>query len=1096
MNSRITSDLQALSDQLLLRRFAPAAVLVNVAGDVLHTCGQTGRYLEVPAGKPTWNVLAMARAGLGTALSEAFHDAMGQPAPVTVAAVHVDAAGGAHAVDITAQLLAEPEALRGMVMVVFADVTGPGAPPPADRAAGANRHSARLKSMEQALVVTREELQVTREEMQTSREELTSTNEELQSTNEELTTAAEELRTMNEELTRARGAAELGLARYTDLFDSAPVGYITLDRGGTIVQANRAGAELLGLAGDHQPGGRLALFVVEADRPGFAGCLERAFASGAQQLCELRLWREGAPPRAVRLTALAAEDGRACRVVVVDVSEIRRAESSVVEWKNRYEATIHASGQLLYDWDPVTNQVSYAGDTQRILGLTLAELAGGLAHWLTLIHPDDRARFEAEVARVLATHAPFSMEYRVRRRDGAWLAVQDDGHFVLDAQGRVTRMVGFVADISARRDAERATRESGQLVSAVLRSLSEGLVVMDLQGRVLLVNDAVQRVLGFPVGDLGDPALEIRHRLVRGDGTPFPLAEQPSSVALRTGQAVRDVEVGVPRPDGSYAWICSNSEVMRDPAGMPLGVVSSFFDITHRKLGADRLRASEERYRRIVETANEGIWIIDAGARTTFVNPKMAAMLGFSAEEMAGRALQDFMDAEGRALTARHLARRRQGIAEQHDFKFLRRDGSELWTLMATNPIMDERGAYAGAMAMVTDISERRRLEDELRQAQKMEAVGRLAGGIAHDFNNQLTVIQGYGELALKRAGDEVLAKHLRHIVSATEHSADLVRQLLSFSRKGRQGLVAVDLHGVIAELQDVLGRSLDKRIRIEVALRAEATVVTGDRGLLQSAILNLALNARDAMPEGGVLRFATAVVGVDEAQAARLGGGAAAGRHLRLTVSDSGQGMTAEVQRHLFEPFFSTKAPGQGTGLGLASVYGTVQQHDGGIEVASAPGSGTVFHVYLPLATDQAHAAPVPDAGAGHAPAAAARILLIEDEGLVAALVEDTLIDLGHMVISRRDGAAGLEHFRGHWQRIDLVILDMNMPVMGGPETFTALRLVDPGVRVLVVSGYSESGGVEGLLRQGAVGFLAKPFRPEVLAQRVADLLARPAGR
>ncbi|MBA3937472.1 MAG: PAS domain S-box protein, partial [Planctomycetes bacterium] len=953
----------------------------------------------------------------------------------------------------------------------------------------------------------------------------------------------------------------------------------------------------------------------------FAACLERAFAGGGAQVCELRLWRDGAPPRSVRLTALAADDTRACRVVVVDVTEIRRAESSVAEWKNRYEATIDASGQLLYDWDPATNLVSYAGDTVRILGFTLAELAGGLAHWLSLIHPDDRAGFETEVARVIATRTPFRMEYRVARKDGAWLPVQDDGNFVLDAAGRITRMVGFVSDISARRDAERAIRESeeryrmlwettsdavliidergiiqyanpalrtvlghdpaavvGQSLSilqperlrqghleglarfladgskrldwratqvpglhrdghevpleisfshtliggqhrfagflrditerkriedalratearssAVLRALSEGLVLMDLQGRVLLINDAVERVLGFPITDLNDPAGGIRDRLLRGDGTPFPLAEQPSAVALRTGRPVHDVEVGVPRPDGSYAWICSNSELVRDTDGTALGVVSSFFDITHRKLGEARLRASEERYRRIVETANEGIWTIDGEARTSFVNPKMAAMLGWTPAEMLGRPIFDFMDEEGRMAAERNLARRRQGIAEQHDFTFRRRDGSELWTLVATNPIHGENGAYVGAMAMVTDISERRRLEDELRQAQKMEAVGRLAGGIAHDFNNQLTVIQGYGQLALKRAEDEGLAKHLRHIVTATEHSADLVRQLLSFSRKGRHAIVAVDLHGILTELQDVLGRSLDKRIRIELALRAEAAVVTGDRGLLQSAFLNLALNARDAMPEGGMLRFATSEVDLDAEQVARLGGGMACTRHLRVTVSDSGQGMSAEVQRHLFEPFFSTKAPGQGTGLGLASVYGTVKQHEGGIEVVSTPGRGTVFQVFLPLAATQAVAAASgPDRPI---PGAAARILMIEDEGLVGALVEDTLSESGHVVVSRSDGAAGVEHFRGHWRQIDLVILDMNMPVMGGPETFAALRQIDAGVRVLVVSGYSESGGIEALLSQGAVGFLAKPFRPEVLVQRIAELLAGPAG-
>jgi two-component system, chemotaxis family, CheB/CheR fusion protein len=957
MAAHVIANLQNLVDQLLLQRYAPAAVLVTGTGDILHISGKTGRYLEPAAGKANWNVLAMARDGLSSVMSEAFYDAQRRQTTVTLTATQIGDDGGPRAVDITVQPLVEPASMKGMVLIVFTDVTVPVMPVGQDDRT--ERQSERLKTMELALQAARDELQTTREEMQTSREELTSTNEELQSTNEELTTSAEELRTMNEELVRARSAAESALARYTDLFDSAPVGYFTVDRGGVIVQANLAGSELLGLGRERPAGGRLALFVVEAERDAFLDCLERAFRTHEPHTCEVGLWREKGAPRRVRISALAGEDARTCRVVVADVSEIRETQAALAESEERYRMLWETTTDAIIVLDE-QSVIRYANTAMHtIFGYDQAEVIG---RDLAMLQPEHlRNRHRQGIARYLATH-----EKRLNWRATQTTALHRDGH-------------EFPIEISF----SHVTIGGKQLFAGFLR------------------------------------------------------------------------------------------------------------DVTERVRAENALRESEERYRRIVENAHEGIWTIDAQACTTFTNARMAEMLGYTVEEMKGRHLSEFMDAEVWADAQRSMVGRAQGRSETKEMRYRRKDGSALWALIAASPIFAADGSFQGATALVTDITDRRRMEEELRHAQKMEAVGRLAGGIAHDFNNQLTVIEGYGTLAMGRSTDHNVAKCLAYIVSAAGRSAALVRQLLTFSRKGHHAFAPLDVHRLIDEVVEMLGRSVPKNIRIERDLRAGDPMVQGDVSLLQNVLLNLALNARDAMPDGGELRYATELVELDAERAARLGGGLPGGRYLRLTVSDTGQGMSQEVQRHLFEPFFSTKGPGQGTGLGLASVYGTVTQHRGGIEVESAVGRGSHFRLFLP-SSDERVAPPsqVPSASPPSALQGSGSVLVVDDEEVVAALVADTLEGAGYRVHCTHDGAQALEHYRAHWASVDLIVLDMNMPVMSGPETFAALRAVNPGAKVLVISGYSEGRGVEGVMRGGAQAFLSKPFRPDTLLEHVAQIL------
>jgi signal transduction histidine kinase/ABC-type uncharacterized transport system substrate-binding protein/ActR/RegA family two-component response regulator len=380
--------------------------------------------------------------------------------------------------------------------------------------------------------------------------------------------------------------------------------------------------------------------------------------------------------------------------------------------------------------------------------------------------------------------------------------------------------------------------------------------------------------------------------------------------------------------------------------------------------------------------------------------------------------------------------------------------------------------------------------EDRLRQSEKLTAIGQLAGGIAHDFNNQLTGVMGYADMLSERLEEEPYKRFALAIMASARRAADLTQKLLAFSRKGKYLIVPMDVHQILGEVVSILERSIDKRVRIRQVLKVSHATILGDPNQIQNALLNLAVNARDAMPEGGDLTFETDAITLDEAYCRDHHQEISPGSFLRVTVTDSGCGMTDEVKKHLFEPFFTTKEPGKGTGMGLASVYGTVRNHHGTIQVHSEPGHGTTVRLCLPLAANTVRETEgrydsVPARGS-------ARILLVDDEETVRMMAPEMLRDLGYSVATCSDGREAADYYRVHWKEIDLVILDMVMPEMGGRDAFIAMRQINPRLRALLSSGYSLNGAAQGILDEGVLGFIGKPYRKAELAEIVKEALAR----
>jgi len=513
-----------------------------------------------------------------------------------------------------------------------------------------------------------------------------------------------------------------------------------------------------------------------------------------------------------------------------------------------------------------------------------------------------------------------------------------------------------------------------------------------------------------------------------------------------------------------------------------------------RKQNEDALRGSEERYRRIIETTAEGIWTLDADDRTTFVNQNMASMMGHSAAAMVGQPLVALLEERDRPRAEVQLQRLRQGIEEQFDFKVHRRDGRMTWLMVTAAPLYGPDHRYAGALIMCSDISERKRLEEQYRQAQKMEAIGRLAGGVAHDFNNLITIVNGCADLVLaKLSADDPAGEFVREIKNAGERGAGLTRQLLAFSRQQVLEPRVVDLNAIIIDMERLLGRMIGEDIVLRKALDPRLGRVKVDAGQVQQIIMNLAVNARDAMPNGGQLTIETRNVDLDE-EYTRLHSDVRPGGYVMLVVSDTGVGMDSDVRTRVFEPFFTTKEPGKGTGLGLATVYGIVTQSGGHISLYSEPRQGTVFKIFLPR-VDEPLSSAGPHPAAPRALRGTETVLLVEDEDTVRLLSRHILELYGYTVLEARGPEEAIVKARQHDGPIHLLLTDVVMPGGGGRHVAEQLSAARPGVKVLYVSGYTDDAVVRYGVLHAEASFLQKPFTAVSLAAKVREVLDDTSG-
>ncbi len=645
-----------------------------------------------------------------------------------------------------------------------------------------------------------------------------------------------------------------------------------------------------------------------------------------------------------------------------------------------------------------------------------------------------------------------------------------------------------------RKRAETTLRESAEKYQTILEAIEEGYYETDLAGNFTFFNDALIRLLGYSKDEL----MGMNNRQYM-DAENAKKVFQTFQRVYTTGKPAREFDWEVIRKDGIHRSNEGSVSLRRDAAGQPVGFRGIVRDVTERKQAEAALKESEERYRTLVERSPEGIAVHSEG-KILYINAAGTKLLGAAnQEELIGTQVLDLVHPDYRETVENRI---RQVLeegkqAELTEEKFLRLDGQIIDVEVAGIPIIHQ--GMPAIQVIIRDITERKRTEgalreteEQLRQSQKIEAVGRLAGGIAHDFNNMLTVINGYSDMLLRELDQgDPLRRKVEGIKKAGERAASLTYQLLAFSRKQVLQPKVVDLNTIISDIDKMLQRLIGEDIQLTTVLSPLTGQVKVDPGQISQVLVNLAVNARDAMPQGGKLIIETANFYMDQ-EYARQHFPVQPGSYVMLAISDTGSGMDAETQKRVFEPFFTTKEVGKGTGLGLSMVYGTVKQSGGFVWVYSEVGVGTTFKIYLPLVEEKLEGA---EAGTASSDllTGTEKILLVEDEDMVRRITRDTLEMSGYEVLEARDGAEAIAICEQEDCGIDLLITDVVMPRMSGRELAERLAVLRPGLRVLYMSGYTDNAIVHHGVLEAGISFLGKPFTANALAHKVREVLDAP---
>ena len=573
-------------------------------------------------------------------------------------------------------------------------------------------------------------------------------------------------------------------------------------------------------------------------------------------------------------------------------------------------------------------------------------------------------------------------------------------------------------------------------------------------------------------------------RLAVSDLFAFPERESQYEAVLRTGTP-EEAEVLQKRRDGTHFWCLLN--VFPVSGDLVLGQVT---DITQRKDAEEALRKEKDFSSRILEVANVLIVVMDREGRILLFNRKCEEVTGWREGEVRGKFLWDLLLPERAVATFREAFSRLDGqdIFPFSETPWHTRDGRERNIRWNNSVTRDDRGEVVWVIGTGLDVTEQRQLEEQLRHIQKMDAVGTLAGGIAHDFNNIIQAIMGYTSVLKARIGDAVGVEEIDSIERAGLRASELTTQLLGFARGGKYEVRPVDLNHVVGKVVSMIRHTFDRSIEIRTEMDDGLSAVEGDAGQLEQTVLNLCINARDAMPRGGILTLRTGhetFSGGEEGAPER----APRGTYAALTLSDTGVGIPPENIPRIFEPFFSTKEPGKGSGMGLAMAYGIVKNHGGFLDVRSVPGKGAAFRVLLPASSKEVSTSPAP--APDEPPAGGTEtILFVDDEESLRMLAVEMLGRLGYSVLTAGNGVEAVSIFEERRGEIAVVILDMIMPGMGGEETFHRLKEIDPSARILISSGYAVEGRPQSLLSAGAAGFLQKPYRVGALAAAIRRII------
>ncbi len=774
--------------------------------------------------------------------------------------------------------------------------------------------------------------------------------------------------------------------------------------------------------------------------------------------------------------------GEAKGVVLVfrDVTEQYDIEEKLRLSRERYDLAMEVKHEGVWDWNLITDETYFDDRYYTMAGYEPNDFPQDFAAWAERVHPDDlpKARKAIQVYLTGKSDA-YDTEFRFRRKDNSWIWIRGRGKvFERAADGTPLRMVGTHTDVTERKGAESALNESEALLSNLFNSIQDGLSVLDRDLNVIKVNRLMEDWYAPNMPLVGKKCYECYQN------ADNPCNPCPALRSLESGKTETDTVRGL--PGSSVGWIELYAYPIRDSeSGETSGVVEFVRDITDRKESDDALKRSHNRLLTILDGIDATIYVADMDSHEIlFMNKNMVDSFG---RDLTGEICWDVF--RGETGPCPHCTNSQLIDAEGKPAGLIVWQGKNpitgRWYVNYDRAIEWTDGRLV-RIEIATDITELKEMEDQLRRSQRMEAIGTLAGGIAHNFNNVLMGIQGRASLMMMdKNSSSPDYEHLKEIEEYVRSAAELTKDLLGFARGGKYEVKPIDLNELIKQESSLFSRTR-KEIRVVEKHQQDLWAVEADHGQIRQVLLNLYVNAWQAMPGGGDLYVYTENVTIDEEYVKPFD--IAPGRYVKVSVTDTGTGMDDFTREKVFDPFFSTKDKREGSGLGLASVYGIVKNHGGFINVYSEKGAGTTFNVYLPASDiEPVQKGPIQDPHGIHY--GQGTVLLVDDEAMILEVGRIMLEKLGYRVLVAAGGREALDIYGRQMEEIDLVILDMIMPGMNGGDVHDRLKAMNENVKVLLASGYSLNGQAKEIMDRGCSGFIQKPFALGELSRKVKEL-------
>lgn len=816
--------------------------------------------------------------------------------------------------------------------------------------------------------------------------------------------------------------------------------------------------------------------------------IDEALASKGSWIGEVQMMKKSGKTfdASLSLNLVRNEEGKPICIMgsFIDITKHKKMGEALKSSEKLYRSVIENIHDTFYRTDINGKLIMASPSGVKLLGYAYScDMVGVDVESMFHMGSDDRDRMLAIIHEQGYVE---DYELKLKRQDGSVVEVSVTSHKYYDDQGNELGIEGIIRDITERKRIEKTLRDSESKFRSLTERSASAIVIIKNRA-ILYCNPAFESITGYRFSDLsGMNYWDIIHSDSR-------TMNKDEVLSILEGRAsLSRYEMKIQTKASQIKWL-DLSTIQIKYEGEP-AIMGQAFDITDRKLAEENLRQSEERYRNIIENIDDGYIENDLSGTVTFCNDSIIRLYGYMREEIVGKDNRFFTTPEtSRYLYSVYNEIYRTGNPQKMlEYELFRKDGAICHVEASASLIRDVSGNPIGFRSVVRDVTERKKMEtdkikltEQLYQAQKMEAIGTLAGGIAHDFNNLLMGIQGYASLMLLKT-DKNFAHHdkLKAIEAKVQSGAELTRQLLGFSRTGSYEVTTASVNELIHNTVTMFGRT-KKEIVIHEKYEENAWNADIDQSRIEQVLLNLYVNAWQAMPGGGHLYLETNNVVLDERYKKNFD--VEAGRYIKISVTDSGIGMNEKTRERVFEPFFTTRNVGKGGGLGLATAYGIIRGHKGVINVYSERGHGTTFNIYLPASdkavnTDNKYALK-PENGQE-------TVLIVDDEEYILDVTKELLECIGYHVMQAKSGEEALEIYRTEKNKIDLLILDMIMPGMSGSDTFDRLKKINPAVKVILASGYSLNGQAIGILDRGCQAFMQKPFGLMDLSMKIRDVL------